>query len=110
MNNYERIRNMSIDDLAEFLDERWSHDNDPSIEWWNRKYCGHCEPVMKHVNFSGRETEMDFAWCEVNGKCKYFPELEEYPNTKQMMKLWLEEEIESDDWDDGLCTCSCTYF
>lgn len=95
MNNYERIRAMSIDDLSEFLDERCSYDNDPSIEWWDRKYCGHCESVTKkYVNFSGHETEMEFAWCEVNGKCKYFPELEEYPNTRQMMKMWLESEVE----------------
>lgn len=33
MTNYERIRSMGIDELAEYLNDRWIHDDDPSIEW-----------------------------------------------------------------------------
>lgn len=93
MNNYERIKSMSIDDLAEFLDERWSHDNDPCIEWWDKTYCNKCKSVKAYVDYLEREKE--YAWCEVNGdKCKFFPEMDVLPNAKQMMKLWLESEAE----------------
>ena len=91
MNNYERIRAMTINDMAEFFDDKWSYDYDPAIEWWDDTYCSKCESVKRYVDVVDRE--MDFAWCEVNGVCKYFPELDEVPNRKRIMKLWLESEV-----------------
>lgn len=88
MNNYERIRTMTIDDMTEFFDDKWSHDYDPAIEWWDDTYCSKCESVKRYVDVVDRE--MDFAWCEVNGVCKYFPK--EVLNRKHIMKLWLESE------------------
>lgn len=95
MNNYEKISSMTVDELAEYLNDRWTYDDDPSIEWWNRKYCSICEPIIEHVTMCDYETEMGFSYCELNnGKCKFFPELEEIPDSKQIMELWLEAEIE----------------
>lgn len=91
MNKYERLRSMTIDDMAGYLDACWSHDDDPSMEWWNKKYCNNCEPVYKYAECFNRE--VDFAWCEVNGgQCKYFPELDGLPDNRQIMKMWLESD------------------
>lgn len=93
MTIFEKIKSMNIDELAEYMDKHWTHDNDPSIKWWNKEYCSKCEPVTKYVDYLGREEE--YAWCEVNDdRCKFFPELDILPDTKQMMKLWLESEVE----------------
>ena len=90
MTVFEKIRSMDIDEFAEFLDDNWTHDNDPTIEWWNQKYCNNCDPIRDWAECF--KTEVDFAWCELNGKCKYFPDLDEVPDSKQMIKMWLESE------------------
>ena len=90
MNNYEKIRAMTIDNLAEYLNDKWLHDNDPSMEWWNDNYCSKCESVSIYAEYLGRN--LDFAWCELNGKCKFCSELDRLPNSKEVMKMWLESE------------------
>lgn len=30
---------------------------------------------------------------EVNGKCKYFQELDDIPSIRQITKMWLEKEV-----------------
>lgn len=91
MNNYERIRAMTIDDLAEYLSDKWSHYDDPSMEWWNDNHCSKCESVSVYVEHLGRN--LDFAWCELNdNKCKFYLELDGLPNSKEVMKMWLESE------------------
>lgn len=93
MNNYERIMSMEIDELAEYLNDKWTHDDDPSIEWWNKKYCSNCEPITVKAQYLGHN--IDCSWCELNDdKCKYFPELKEMPDSKQIMRMWLESDVE----------------
>ena len=70
MTNYEKIKAMSIDELSEFLDSNWVHEDDPCMEWWNKNYCSTCEPVIKRVEHF--KTEIEFAWCELNCKCRYY--------------------------------------
>ena len=82
MNNFDDIKSMNIDELAEWFADNWLHDNDPSIKWFDDKYCKKCEPVI----MDGGE----YSWCEVNHKCRYFQD--GIPDCKQMVKLWLESE------------------
>jgi hypothetical protein len=42
----------------------------------------------------GFDRECEFAWCEINDKCIAFPELGEMPSDKEIIKLWLESEVE----------------
>jgi hypothetical protein len=37
---------------------------------------------------TGRKVK--FAWCEFHEKCKFFPNLEEIPDDKEIIKMWLE--------------------
>lgn len=87
MTVFENIKQMNIDELAAWYDKHCSHDDDPAITWWNDTYCNKCEPVID----SNRD--MEFCWCELNGKCRFFQDMESTPNTIQMTKLWLESEI-----------------
>lgn len=84
MNKFDGIMSMNIDELAEWLANNWLHDNNPSINWFDDKYCKKCEPVI----IDGYE----YAWCEVNHKCRYFQDIDDIPDCTHMTKLWLESE------------------
>ncbi len=90
--NFEKIKNMNIDEFAEWLDKHDSWENTPWMEWWNNTYCKNCEPVIGIFVDSWKESE--FAWCELYGKCRFFQELDKTPDSLLMAKLWLESEIE----------------
>ena len=34
------------------------------------------------------------SYCELNGNCKFFPNLDETPDNKRITKMWLESEAE----------------
>ena len=33
-------------------------------------------------------------WCELENKCKYFLDLDEVPDNKMIIKMWLKLEVE----------------
>ena len=78
----EQIMDFLVEKLEKALDE---DDN----------YCSKCESIIAYVKEFNRECEC--AWCELNGKCKYFQELDNIPDNKQVIKMWLEGED-----DDGI--------
>ena len=82
MTVFEKIKNMDIDEFAKWFDDNCAHDEDPAIRWWNEKYCNVCESEIDGFN--------EFCWCELHGKCIFFQDMDEVPNRKDMVKLWLE--------------------
>ena len=101
MNNFEKLQSMSIYDLAAWLDKNGIIDNSPWMLHFNDKYCKNCESVMckyedaeKVVGFKPfYDDEIECAYCEVYNKCRYFPDMDETPDGKEMVKLWLEAEV-----------------
>ena len=89
MRIFDIIKSKNIDGLAEWLDKFKMWDDTPWTLWYNETYCKKCEPIVKDG--------MDYGYCELNDNCRYFKDMEEIPNSKQMIKLWLEsEEINED--------------
>ena len=93
MNNYEKLRSLSIDSFAEWLDTNGMWDNSPWSKWFDSKYCQQCESVKAYVPDWDRECE--FAWCELEHKCKFFQNMGDVPDSKEIIKLWLEAEVEN---------------
>jgi len=89
MTNYDYIKNLSKEELAEWLDQFNPADDVPWVKWFDNKYCHNCEPVEGTVNKC-----KDFAYCEVNKNCRYFSY---YPGAADTIKLWLESEIETNE-------------
>ena len=52
MTNYEKLKNMSVDDFAEWLDEYGKFDESPWSEWFNSTYCKKCESIEVNRNVS----------------------------------------------------------
>lgn len=85
MTNFKRIKDMTKSEMARFL----SHivedrDNFPWTTWFDTSYCKNCEPIEKNGH--------EFAPCECNNECKYFPEDgESYLDDEIIIRRWLEE-------------------
>ena len=90
MKVHEKLKEMSIDDFAEWLDSCGLFEDSPWLNWWNEKYCNKCESEFVYSDFFKKRVEC--AWCEVKGKCKFFPDLPDIPPSKEIVKLWLESE------------------
>lgn len=92
MTVFEKIKSMNVDEFVEWYDKYCTHDDDLCINWWNNNYCGKCKPEIGRYEDSDRDIE--FCWCELYSKCKYFQDLNEVPDTLHMTRLWLESEYE----------------
>lgn len=94
MTIYEAFKNKSIDELSEWLDKYLTFDNAPHMLWFDENYCSKCASETRYVEVV--EREMPFAWCELNdNKCKFFHDMDEVPDTKQIIKMWLNSDIEN---------------
>ena len=101
LGNFENLQSMSVDELAEWLDKNGQYDGSPWSKWFDSTYCQRCESVVvtreeyKRVfGCCGFGNTVDCAYCEWEGKCKFFPEMDEAPpNNKEIIKMWLESEV-----------------
>ena len=99
MTVFEKIKSMNIDEFTEWFADNCMHDDDPVIKWWDNAYCKDCNSVYTTVDYldsyaPSYNKEHECAWCEVNGKCKYFQDMNEVPSSQDMIKLWLKSEAE----------------
>lgn len=91
MTKFEEIKSKNIYELAEWLCENGKQDYGLWDMWFDQNYCSKCEPIL--VSKEGTDYHIDIhrAWCELNeNKCKFFPDMDEPPWGKQLIKLWLE--------------------
>lgn len=96
MTVFENLKTKNVDEIAEWLDKHCASDQAP---WWNffdNTYCNKCEPEIGHMTAFGKELECECSWCELNGKCRFFKEMDEVPDGKQIIKMWLLSEYESE--------------
>ena len=88
LTNYDQLRKFDVDQLAEFLDKYSGCEKTPWGEWFDKNYCSKCEPIMCHYELHTRLFPV--SWCNLNeNMCKYFPEMSDAPNHKEIIKLWL---------------------
>ena len=99
MTHFDKLKSMTIDELAEFIDEHGMYDNTPWMNWWDKNYCDKCESIKLNYEETQKilqivpffkESTIECAYCELHNKCKYFPNLEGTPSMKDIVKLWLE--------------------
>lgn len=91
LTNYERIKNFSVEELANWLDEYGILDGSPWMNWFNDNYCNRCERVpVTYTDTSGNTAKFECAWCELNNdECKFF---ERYMDSREIVKEWLEQD------------------
>ena len=97
MTNFKHLQSMSIEELAEWLDENGMWDHSPWSQWFDSQYCRQCESVKATVEDDFGKRECGFAWCELEHKCRYFADREDVPDCKEIIKMWLESEAEDEE-------------
>lgn len=91
MKVFDSIKNKNIDELVDWIDEYFEFDSAPYWRWWDENYCKKCEPIESECpNSFGFDT--DCAYCEINNNCKFFKDMDDIPDSKQIIKMWLESE------------------
>ena len=88
MTNYEKLKLMNIEEMSEWLDQYGQFDGSLWMNWFDEQYCKNCDSVMCHYENSNHEFHC--AWCELHDKCKFFQELDDVPDNKEIIKMWLE--------------------
>ena len=91
MKVFDNIKNKSIDEFAEWLDTHGQFDGSPWMEWFDENYCQKCECENVYVEAFNRKCEC--AWCELHNKCRFFPNMNNVLDSKQIVKMWLESEV-----------------
>ncbi len=90
MTVFEDIKSKNIDELVEWIDNNFAFDTAPYMYWFDDNYCSKCE--VEEAYDVDRYVTLKCAWCEINGKCKFFQDMDKVPDAKQTIKMWLESE------------------
>lgn len=93
MTVFEYLTSMDIDGFAKWLDEHGMFDSSPWINWWDKNYCFKCEPEISRIPNINGEREVEYGYCELHGKCRYFEDKDKTPDNRDIIRMWLEQEI-----------------
>lgn len=100
MTVFEKFKSKNIDELAEWFDKHCKLDTAPWWDYWDKNYCSKCESEITYVPDLSKDLNSDIkvecAWCELNDKCKFFKEMDKMPDEKEIIKMWLVNEYESE--------------
>lgn len=91
MNNFEKLQSMSTEEFSAWLNQNGMWDNSPWSIWLDQKYCQNCEEVICKSPDDSRNYIC--SYCEIYDKCRFFPEHEDVPDGKEIIKMWLESEV-----------------
>lgn len=94
MTVFDNFKNKNIDELVDWLDEYGAFDNSPWTKYFDNNYCSECESEYAYIEEFNSEREC--SYCELNNKCRFFQDLDDTPDNKQIIKMWLESEINDD--------------
>lgn len=101
MKRLDYLKSKSLDEIADLIDKYGQFDGSPWMKWFDENYCKNCEPIKVKLSKKakkefgcGLREEVECTYCELKNKCKFFPDIEKgEPNSKDIVKMWLEEKI-----------------
>lgn len=91
MKMIEKIKSMNTYELADWLDEYIEVYSAPWTKWFDKNFCKKCYAEIIHNAYTDRD--MEYSWCKLNDKCKFFKELDDIPSDKQIIRMWLNSEV-----------------
>lgn len=82
----------------DWINEYGQFDNSPWMKWFDQHYCNNCESLTVIVkNLSGKNKQVKCSFCELNDFCSNFPVLGHTPNNKDIIGLWFDSEVETNE-------------
>ena len=92
MTNFEKLKSMSVEELAKWLNENGQFDTAPWTLWFDQKYCKNCEDIECKSPDDSRKYIC--AYCEIYDNCRFFPDYSDVPDNLEVIKMWLKAEVE----------------
>lgn len=105
MTNFKRLQTMTVDQLAAWLDKNGIFDGSPWNDWFNKRFCESCESIeLKYEDSKtilgieplSLDLTSECSYCECYDHCRFFPSLKEIPSNKEIIEMWLLEEVENE--------------
>lgn len=104
MIQFDLFKAMTLEEFAEWLDKNGQFDGSPWMTWFNSNFCNKCESIecaysdywKSDANFS-YTGKLECSYCELEGKCKFFPEMPDTPSNKDIIIMWLKEPVKNDE-------------
>lgn len=93
MTVFEYLTFMDIDGFAKWLDEHGMFDGSPWLTWFDNEHCKKCEPEISRIPNINGEREVEYGYCELHGKYRYFEDKDKTPDNRDIIRMWLEQEI-----------------
>lgn len=90
MTNYEKLKSLSREELIAWLSQNGSIDDSPWLHWFNSTCCANCECVKQMS--PNEKFEYECSYCEVEHKCRYFPNKSSEPTDEDILNMWLDAE------------------
>ena len=87
----ELLKTKNIDELISYFMQFNDYIETPWDTWFDHEYCSHCQPEMVHS--VEHERKIPVGYCELYGKCKFLQNLGKTPDSRQVIKMWLESEV-----------------
>ena len=95
MTNFDKIKNMTENELAAWLAKRAMYDGSPWDTSFAERFCHNCPSITRYCPEVDRMKE--FSWCELHdGQCKFFPEITDFLRDEDIIEMWLKQEAEQD--------------
>lgn len=84
MTNYEKLRELNLEDFGHWLWEVGHRaDIPPWWAWFENEHCSHCPKETTIHPFLNKKMLVDY--CELQGKCRFYRDLSD----EEVIKAWL---------------------
>ena len=101
MTIYEQFTAMSVEELSRWLDKHGQFDGSPWMLWFEKNYCKKCESIKcSYITAKEKlgiepfyERSVECTYCELEKKCKFFPDIDDVPDNRDIIEMWLKESI-----------------
>ena len=88
MTNFEKLKSLTLEELAIWLDNTGAYDDAPWTHWLDNTYCVNCDGIKK----SSEGHDYEFSYCEEYGICRFFQNSKILNDCAETVRLWLNEE------------------
>lgn len=78
--------NFTFEEVVNLIETHFIDNDCPWNDWFSEKYCNDCPSVVVKEGRFGREIDVNYGYCELHDKCRYFGHM---VDEREVIELWL---------------------